>query len=153
MSWRGWIKMAFHQPLLPVLPVARELISKTKWIASSSSKGPSQIDSKGPPPQLPRAKLLSEDDDTKLELVQDRTQRARSKSPHRGWRRGTSRKLEAATPPSFTTFPLTDEPDSLTLDESEKSNSRKRLKSLFTRVPKKSDSLSVSGHILTWAWF
>ncbi|KAF7331891.1 hypothetical protein MKEN_00069400 [Mycena kentingensis (nom. inval.)] len=35
MSWRGWIKMAFHQPLVPVLPVARELISKTKWIASN----------------------------------------------------------------------------------------------------------------------
>ncbi|KZT12507.1 uncharacterized protein LAESUDRAFT_638973 [Laetiporus sulphureus 93-53] len=31
-NWRGWIKMAFQQPLVPVLPVARELISKTKWI-------------------------------------------------------------------------------------------------------------------------
>jgi len=30
-SWRGWVKMALHQPLLPVLPVAREIISKTKW--------------------------------------------------------------------------------------------------------------------------
>ena len=28
--------MAFQQPLVPVLPVARELISKTKWIKSSS---------------------------------------------------------------------------------------------------------------------
>lgn len=33
-SWRGWMKMALHQPLVPVLPVARELISKTKWIAT-----------------------------------------------------------------------------------------------------------------------
>ncbi|KAF8663414.1 hypothetical protein AX16_000986 [Volvariella volvacea WC 439] len=32
MSWRGWVKMAFHQPLVPVIPVARELITKTKWI-------------------------------------------------------------------------------------------------------------------------
>lgn len=27
------MKVAFHQPLVPVLPVARELFSKTKWIA------------------------------------------------------------------------------------------------------------------------
>ncbi|PCH41098.1 hypothetical protein WOLCODRAFT_89020 [Wolfiporia cocos MD-104 SS10] len=31
-NWRGWVKIAFQQPLVPVLPVARELISKTKWI-------------------------------------------------------------------------------------------------------------------------
>jgi hypothetical protein len=43
MSWRGWVKMVFHQPLVPVLPVARELFSKTKWIAS---KGP-HLDSNG----------------------------------------------------------------------------------------------------------
>ncbi|KAI0081718.1 hypothetical protein K474DRAFT_1133165 [Panus rudis PR-1116 ss-1] len=30
-NWKGWVKMAFNQPLVPVLPVARELISKTKW--------------------------------------------------------------------------------------------------------------------------
>ncbi|CAL1700808.1 unnamed protein product [Somion occarium] len=30
-NWKGWLKMAFQQPLVPVLPVARELISKTKW--------------------------------------------------------------------------------------------------------------------------
>ncbi|KZT74332.1 hypothetical protein DAEQUDRAFT_761200 [Daedalea quercina L-15889] len=35
-NWRGWVKMAFQQPLVPVLPVARELIAKTKWIKSSS---------------------------------------------------------------------------------------------------------------------
>ncbi|CCM03163.1 uncharacterized protein FIBRA_05285 [Fibroporia radiculosa] len=35
-NWRGWVKMAFQQPLVPVLPVARELISKTKWIAPKS---------------------------------------------------------------------------------------------------------------------
>lgn len=28
------MKMALHQPLVPVLPVARELLSKTKWIAA-----------------------------------------------------------------------------------------------------------------------
>ncbi len=41
-TWRGWMKIALHQPLVPVLPVAKELFSKTKWIASKgrmSSKG------------------------------------------------------------------------------------------------------------------
>jgi len=37
-SWRGWVKMALHQPLLPVLPVAREIISKTKWGSKQASK-------------------------------------------------------------------------------------------------------------------
>jgi len=37
-SWKGWVRMAFHQPLVPVLPVARELISKTKWVASRKRK-------------------------------------------------------------------------------------------------------------------
>ncbi|KAL5488078.1 FMP27 [Sanghuangporus weigelae] len=36
MSWRGWMRMALHQPLIPVLPVAREIISKTKWKAGKS---------------------------------------------------------------------------------------------------------------------
>lgn len=38
MGWRGWVKVAFHQPLIPVLPVARELFSKTKLIAASKSQ-------------------------------------------------------------------------------------------------------------------
>jgi len=37
-SWRGWVKMALHQPLLPVLPVAREIISKTKWGSKQSAR-------------------------------------------------------------------------------------------------------------------
>ncbi|KAF8639713.1 hypothetical protein AX17_000975 [Amanita inopinata Kibby_2008] len=36
MTWRGWVKMALHQPLIPVLPVARELLLKTKLIAARS---------------------------------------------------------------------------------------------------------------------
>lgn len=30
-NWKGWVKIAFQQPLVPVLPVAKELITKTKW--------------------------------------------------------------------------------------------------------------------------
>jgi hypothetical protein len=33
-TWKGWVKMALHQPFFEVIPVARELISKTKRIAS-----------------------------------------------------------------------------------------------------------------------
>ena len=29
------MKLAFQQPLVPVLPVAKELLSKTKWMAGS----------------------------------------------------------------------------------------------------------------------
>lgn len=32
-NWKGWVKIAFQQPLVPVLPVAREIISKTKWVS------------------------------------------------------------------------------------------------------------------------
>ena len=154
MSWRGWVKMAFHQPLLPVLPVARELLSKTKWIASSS-KVPPQIDFKGPPPRLPRAKVLSVDDDTKLDFVQSKTERARSKSPHRGWGIGSRRKVEATTPPNFTNLPLADEPDSLSADESERPKSRKRLKRLFTRGPTVSNLLTMmrlSNVLMGWVF-
>ncbi|KAG8218593.1 hypothetical protein J3R82DRAFT_4234 [Butyriboletus roseoflavus] len=37
LTWRGWVRMAFHQPLVPVLPVARELFSKTKLIPSKNT--------------------------------------------------------------------------------------------------------------------
>ncbi|OSD04190.1 hypothetical protein PYCCODRAFT_1476242 [Trametes coccinea BRFM310] len=37
-NWRGWVKVAFNQPLVPVLPVAREIITKTKWIAMKKDK-------------------------------------------------------------------------------------------------------------------
>ncbi|KAJ7068375.1 golgi-body localization protein domain-containing protein [Mycena amicta] len=93
MSWRGWIKMAFHQPLVPVLPVARELISKTKWIASNK-------DLHAPTPQKPLRKTLPEDDGVESD---------RSHSPHLRW--GRRRKKTDPPPPTilpgaaFTTDP------------------------------------------------
>ncbi|KAG6911191.1 hypothetical protein DXG01_003058 [Tephrocybe rancida] len=146
MSWRGWVKMAFQQPLLPVIPVARELISKTKWIPSSS-KTVAQIDVKGPPPKLGRARALSEDDDTKLVRAQS-MKVARAKSPNRGWRKGSSRKLEPPVP-HITSLPFSDEPESFAQDstpalEVEKSgrsvSGRKRMLSLFTRGTTKGSS-------------
>ncbi|KAF5390524.1 hypothetical protein D9757_002702 [Collybiopsis confluens] len=56
MSWKGWVKMAFQQPLVPVLPVARELISKTKWIASKSTTAVIEHSS---PPKLSRPKAIA----------------------------------------------------------------------------------------------
>ncbi|EJD01130.1 uncharacterized protein FOMMEDRAFT_125792 [Fomitiporia mediterranea MF3/22] len=54
-SWRGWMRMALHQPLVPVLPVARELFSKTKWIAAKGRAArQSRKDSKPTPPDTSR---------------------------------------------------------------------------------------------------
>ncbi|KAG5639269.1 hypothetical protein H0H81_004930 [Sphagnurus paluster] len=137
MGWRGWVKMAFQQPLLPVLPVARELISKTKWIPSSS-RVIAQVDTEGPPPRLGRARA-SGDDDSKLALVQ-----AKSKSPSRGWRKASRRKPEPPLP-NITALPLTDEPESLEHSESQPNQSmgRKRVLSLFNRSVSKGNASGV----------
>jgi hypothetical protein len=55
LTWKGWVKIALHQPLVPVFPVARELFSKTKLTASKSG---SQID----PRPLPKLKLKTKTD-------------------------------------------------------------------------------------------
>ncbi|KAG6873749.1 hypothetical protein C0995_011568 [Termitomyces sp. Mi166 len=135
-SWRGWVKMVFHQPLLPVLPVARELISKTKWIPSSS-RTTTPFDYKGPPPKLDRARVLSGDDNSNLVRPRSR----KSKSPSRGRRIASSRKLEPTSPP-ITSLPFSDEPESFVqgsasvveVEKPSRSNTgRKRMMSLFKR--------------------
>jgi hypothetical protein len=68
-SWKGWVKMAFHQPLFEVFPVARELISKTKRIASKSS---TRVDHPRLPPkpaqlQLPQAVLEIDGTDSNIQ--------------------------------------------------------------------------------------
>jgi hypothetical protein len=65
MSWRGWVKMAFHQPLLPVLPVAKELISKTRWTTSKTSSVHES------PLKLLHPRMLVADDDSRLEWLQN----------------------------------------------------------------------------------
>ena len=120
--------MAFHQPLLPVLPVARELISKTKWIPGSS-KAITPFDVTGLPPKINRARVLSGDDDS----------RSKSKSPSRGRRIASSRNLEP-TPP-ITSVPFSDEPESFvqssSVAEAEKpgrsNTGRKRMLSFFSK--------------------
>lgn len=66
MSWKGWVKMAFHQPLLPVLPVAKELLAKTKWTASKSG---SQVHD-SPFQMLHPRMMLTADDDMRLKAMQ-----------------------------------------------------------------------------------
>ncbi|GLB33910.1 putative RNA pol II promoter Fmp27 protein [Lyophyllum shimeji] len=140
-SWRGWVKMAFHQPLLPVLPVARELISKTKWIPSSS-KTATQIDIRGPPPKLPRVRRLSIEDDANLSRAQSRHSKTRSKSAGPRWRQTSHRKLE----PNITSLPLTDEPESITTEVElpNRSGGRKRMMSFFSRSSSKGNSTGSS---------
>jgi hypothetical protein len=84
MSWKGWLKMAFHQPLVPVLPVARELISKTKWIANNKSNG-QDLSS---PPKARKAITYADDEEGEPD---------RSHSPHLRWRK--SRKRGDSVPP------------------------------------------------------
>ncbi|KAJ7179036.1 golgi-body localization protein domain-containing protein [Mycena filopes] len=95
MSWKGWLKMAFHQPLVPVLPVARELISKTKWIANKNGHDPYALPA---PPKMSRTKA-TEDDGAESD---------RSPSPHPRWRR-TRKMVESPSPvlpgAMFTTEP------------------------------------------------
>ncbi|KAF7352699.1 hypothetical protein MVEN_01235800 [Mycena venus] len=116
MSWKGWLKMAFHQPLVPVLPVARELISKTKWIANNKSNG-QDLSS---PPKARKAITYVEDDGAESD---------RSHSPHPRWRR--SRKRGDTTPPVVTVpgAAFTAEPE-----EGSRPPSRNRKFTLFGRT-------------------
>ena len=42
-TWRGWMRIALHQPLVPVFPVARELFYSAVMLKGLT----------GPPPALP----------------------------------------------------------------------------------------------------
>jgi hypothetical protein len=123
MSWRGWVKMFFHQPLVPVLPVARELISKTKWIASKGHLG-----NLPDVPKLQPSKAIEEDPLQK--------QRARSRSPRRPWRRGSRKKQEtqsSSLPPA--PLSMESEPTAEQVTRSSRPSSRARMLSLFSRSP------------------
>ncbi|KAK7061817.1 golgi-body localization protein domain-containing protein [Favolaschia claudopus] len=100
MSWKGWLKMAFHQPLVPVLPVARELISKTKWIANNKSNA-SDLNN----PSKSRKQLAYAEDDG--------AESDRSHSPHPRWRKARKKKGDAGVPLVIgpgTAEPTDDEP-------------------------------------------
>lgn len=107
--------MAFHQPLLPVLPVAKELISKTKW-----TKGGSQAHE-----NLQR--LLHSDEDPRLDW-----KRTLPLVPNREWRNvGMSSKTDLApdVAPALST-------EAKALQKTEGPTGRKRVLSLFKRGTK-----------------
>ena len=125
-SWTGWLKMAFHQPLVPVFPVARELIAKTKFIPSSS-KNPSPDDTPQltPTPKAPgRPKLGIRQVSTPM-LPKDLK-----------WRRASARRLPEEPATSFSPY-ITDEPEPLDEDalgsQPPRPASRNRMLSLFSR--------------------
>ncbi|KAF8195786.1 golgi-body localization protein domain-containing protein [Mycena galopus ATCC 62051] len=109
MSWKGWLKMAFHQPLVPVLPVARELISKTKWIANNKSgQDLSSL------PKTRKTLTNAEDDDES------------DRSSHSRWGR---RKRGDIVLPALPGAPFTPEPE-----EESRPPSRNRKFTLFGRT-------------------
>jgi hypothetical protein len=115
--------MVFHQPLIPVLPVARELISKTKWIGS---KGSSHTEVHGHLGSALHAKAV-EDDATSRD----------SPSPHRPWRKTLHRATVSSA--SLISSPLTSEPES-TESKTPKKSSRSRVFRLFAHNSLSSDS-------------
>ncbi|KAJ3512535.1 hypothetical protein NLJ89_g3461 [Agrocybe chaxingu] len=138
MNWRGWVKMAFHQPLIPVLPVARELLAKTKWTAT---KGTQPHDS---PLKLLHPSMFVADDEHRLALIEKsegfgkRSQDGPSRSL---WKNPRRSKDTQDPPPPLTSLPLTSEPESMdSLDRPvsphDRPTGRKRVKSLFSKSPR-----------------
>ena len=118
--------MALNQPLVPVLPVARELLSKTKWTAS---KAPHDH-----PLRLLHPTILATDDDSRLNWIHGgmlKTVEGSSKHVHRN-----PFKTKKDPPVLFTETPLTSEPEPLDVEPQVPDShrtSRKRVKSLFGR--------------------
>ncbi|TFK23245.1 hypothetical protein FA15DRAFT_705606 [Coprinopsis marcescibilis] len=127
MGWKGWIKMAFHQPLLPVLPVAKELLSKTKWTAS---KNPQIHDH---PLKLLHPRLLATDDDSRLHwLHNEGTKVTVGSSSTKTWKNPLRSKNDSppVAPPLVMESSSSKEPDS---SPTKRPESRNRVKSLFSK--------------------
>ncbi|KDQ64599.1 hypothetical protein JAAARDRAFT_145519 [Jaapia argillacea MUCL 33604] len=131
-SWKGWVKLAFQQPLIPVIPVARELFSKTQWIPS---KGKSNIEGQESSPNvLIRSTPIGSD---------SRERRTSSRRPRTASPSRRLRTLSHRGPDRVTSGPLTTEPSSLpdrtiALNNSnadERPGSRNRILKVFTRRP------------------
>ena len=125
-NWRGWVKVAFQQPLVPVLPVARELITKTKWIASKKDTGHHDRPSRPSTPKLlkkPPPPGLGSSDAARRSHDVLRKSRDQSQAP---------RVSSTVSDPPF----LTSEPESMLNDATvgpKREGMRKRAISLFRR--------------------
>jgi len=130
MSWRGWVKMAFHQPLVPVLPVARELFSKTKWTSSKSTAQPHDN-----PLRLLHPRIFATDDDHRLNSIQVEPLK-KPGTPAKTSRRNPS-KNSKDTSLLLTSLPLTAEPEAMIEPDKpgspDRGTGRKRVKSLFSK--------------------
>lgn len=84
MGWKGWLRMAFHQPLIPVFPVARELLTKTKFLSAPKFSRPQATQMITQPVRPTLAPPRGVEDDSTAD------------SPSRGWRR-TSRRSSIMT--------------------------------------------------------
>ena len=111
MNWRGWVKMAFNQPLLPVLPVARELISKTKWMSSRTAHASQDNALRFLHPRF----LTIDGQQSNAALVED--------LPSIGRHGGSL----------MSSLPLTAEPESMESELTEEQTTGERVKRLFRR--------------------
>jgi hypothetical protein len=125
--------MALNQPLVPVLPVARELLSKTRWTASKSGNQPHDH-----PLRLLHPTILATDDDSRLNWIHGGTLKTIEGSSKHAQRNPVKAKKDAKDTPItiFPETPLTSEPESMDLEPQGSDlypTSRKRVKSLFSR--------------------
>jgi len=116
--------MAFNQPLLPVLPVARELISKTKWKSSKSTHTLHES-----PLHFLHPRYFAIDANQSNQALAEGSQSQTS-----------SQVLPSVIdkdPPIISSLPLTAEPESMALygndTPGERPTTRKRVKILFSR--------------------
>ncbi|KAJ3774447.1 golgi-body localization protein domain-containing protein [Lentinula raphanica] len=152
MSWKGWVKMAFQQPLVPVLPVARELISKTKWIATKSTAA---VIEHTAPQKSGRLKAISNESHNLNHNEKEGESVARpsvssfldgpppsirTSPPSRHWKKTSHRKMEPV--PILDAGPFTADPESIDSDAEfgvggPRPPGRKRVLSLFSRTSSK----------------
>lgn len=131
LTWKGWVKIALHQPLVPVFPVARELFSKTKLTASRSV---SQLDPR-PTRKILKLKPKRTDTNSTVAPARPRTSSSCSTNPGR-----------------FIGMSLTDEPTDMdestpapTVPDINRPLSRARLLSVFSRSRRSLDNNPDSG--------
>ena len=136
--------MALNQPLVPVLPVARELLSKTRWTASKSGNQPHDH-----PLRLLHPTILATDDDSRLNWIHGGTVKTiEGSSKHAQPERNPFKTRKDSQ--VFTETPLTVEPESMDLEpqgSDSHSASRKRVKSLFGRSSRHSSKGRKNGKV------
>lgn len=132
--------MAFQQPLVPVLPVAREILKKTKFIPTS--KNHSEILYS---PFRQKTLVLPSTSDDGSSTIDGRSEFSRdtaSPTPQRGWRKASKRPHDV--PSKLFDGPYTSEPVSTdSVDTVPVRPTRYRVMSLLSRKSDKSSKSNV----------